>query len=29
LFFRFVGAAKQFNDQRATAKNPLLQSEVI
>jgi CTP synthase len=29
LFVHFVGAAKQFNDQRATAKNPLLQSEMI
>jgi CTP synthase len=29
LFVHFVGAAKQFNDQKATAKNPLLQSEMI
>jgi len=29
LFVHFVGAAKRFNDQRTTAKNPLLQSELI
>lgn len=29
LFVHFVGAAKQFNEQRATSRNPLLQSEMI
>jgi CTP synthase len=29
LFVHFVGAAKRFNEQRLTAKNPLLQSEMI
>lgn len=29
LFVHFVGAAKQFNEQKATNKNPLLQSEMI
>ena len=29
LFVHFVGAAKRFNDQKTTAKNPLLQGEMI
>jgi len=29
LFVHFVGAAKRFNEQKATAKNPLLQKEMI
>jgi CTP synthase len=29
LFVHFVSAAKRFNEQKATSKNPLLQSEMI
>ena len=29
LFVHFVAAAKRFNDQKATVKNPLLQNEMI
>ena len=29
LFVHFVGAAKKFNEQKTTTKNPLLQSEMI
>jgi len=29
LFVKFVAAAKQFNEMKATNKNPLLQSEII
>lgn len=29
LFVHFVAAAKQFNETKATSKNPLLQSEII
>ena len=29
LFVHFVEAAKKFNEQKATSKNPLLQSEMI
>jgi CTP synthase len=29
LFVHFVGAAKRFNEQKQTDKNPLLQSELI
>ncbi len=29
LFVHFVGAAKQFNEKKATSRNPLLQGEVI
>jgi len=29
LFVHFVGAAKQFNEAKATIKNPILQSEMI
>lgn len=29
LFVHFVGAAKKFNEQKHTSKNPLLQSEMI
>jgi CTP synthase len=29
LFVHFVGAAKQYNELKATNKNPLLQSEMI
>jgi len=29
LFVHFVGAAKKFNEQKTTIKNPLLQSEMI
>jgi CTP synthase len=29
LFVHFVGAAKRFNEQKITARNPLLQGEMI
>jgi CTP synthase len=29
LFVHFVGAAKQYSEHKTTAKNPLLQSEMI
>jgi len=29
LFVHFVGAAKAFNEQKITARNPLLQGEMI
>jgi CTP synthase len=29
LFVHFVGAAKQFNEQKTLSRNPLLQSEMI